>query len=168
VAPPHYLNARAYARAQTGDLQGALRDYEQSAELGVILSRIELAELLWTVSAFDRASDQLLAANRELNDARKPLAGRNTLPWAFQLTPGTAVHLKQAQEKRCFARWMHRAGLALAGRAEPDTPATWADCGPEATSIAAAVAASLARASGAGMNDTGRERALQFARRHQL
>jgi tetratricopeptide (TPR) repeat protein len=168
VAPAHYLNARAYARAQTGDLQGAMQDYEQSAELGIILSRIELAELLWTVSEFDRASDQLQAANRALGDAQQPLAGRNALPWAFETTLGAVVLLKQAQDKRCFARWMHRAGLALAGRAEPETPPTWNDCGPEATRIASAVAASLARARGAGMNDTGRERALQFARQHQM
>jgi tetratricopeptide (TPR) repeat protein len=167
VAPAHYLNARAYARAQTGDIKGALEDYEQSAELGSILSRIELAELLWTMSEFDRASDQLLAADRALADAT-PLAGRNALPWAFETQAGPVVLLKQTQEKRCFARWMHRAGLALAGRPEPETPPTWADCGPEATRIASALAASLARAGGAGMNDTGRERALQFARQHRL
>jgi hypothetical protein len=63
---------------------------------------------------------------------------------------------------------MHRAGLALAERAEPDTPPTWADCGPEATRIATAVAAALARASGAGMDDGGRARALDFAQRHRL
>ena len=167
VAPPHYLNARAYARAQTGDVKGALQDYEQSAELGNILSRIELAELLWTLSEFDRASDQLLAASRALAEAG-PLEGRNALPWAFETQAGPVVLLKQVQEKRCFARWMHRAGLALAARPGPDTPASWTDCGPEATRIASAVAAALARAAGAGMNDTGRERALQFARQHRL
>lgn len=168
VPPAHYLNARAYARAQTGDVAGALQDYERSAELGSILSRIEMAELLWTVSEFERASDQLLAANRALADANQPLAGRNALPWAIEITPRPVVLLKQTEEKRCFARWMHRAGLALAGRAEPDTPPTWSDCGPEATRIASAVAASLARARGAGMNDTARERALAFARQHAL
>jgi hypothetical protein len=167
VPPAHYLNARAYARARTGDLQGALQDYEQSAELGVIVSRIELAELLWSLSEFERASDQLLAAGRALGEGPQSLTGRNTLPWAFEIGGGRVV-LKQLAEKRCYARWMHRAGLALAGRPGPDSPATWADCGPEATRIAAVVAASLARASGAGMNDTGRERALQFARQHQL
>jgi tetratricopeptide (TPR) repeat protein len=168
VAPAHYLNARAYARAQTGNLQGAIQDYEQSAELGAILSRIELAELLWTVSEFDRASDQLQAASRALGEAQPPLARRNALPWAFETAPGAVVLLKQTQEKRCFARWMHRAGLVLAGRAEPDTPPTWDDCGPQTTNIKAAVAASLARARGAGMNDTARERALAFARQHAL
>jgi tetratricopeptide (TPR) repeat protein len=169
VAPPHYLNARAYARARTGDLQGALQDYEQSAELGAILSRIEMAELLWTVSAFDRASDQLSTAHRALADASQPLAGRNALPWNLEITAGAAVSLKQPQEKRCFARWMHLAGVALAARDRPDdAPATWSDCGPEATRIASAVTAALERARGAGMNDTGRERALQFARQHSL
>jgi tetratricopeptide (TPR) repeat protein len=168
VAPAHYLNARAYARAQTGDLPGALQDYERSAELGSILSRIELAQLLWRMSEFERASDQLQAAARALGDAAQPLAGRNALPWAFETASGAVVLLRQAQEKRCFARWMLRAGLALAGRAAPDGPADWADCGPEATRIAAAVAGSLARASGAGMDDTGRERALRFAREHRL
>jgi hypothetical protein len=167
VAPEHYLNARAYARARTGDLNGAQRDYELSAERGSILSRIELAELLWTVSAFDRASDQLQAAHAALIDRSRPLAGRNALPWAFETEAGHVV-LKQPIEKHCFARWMHRAGLALAERAEPDTPPTWADCGPEATRIATAVAAALARASGAGMDDGGRARALDFAQRHRL
>jgi tetratricopeptide (TPR) repeat protein len=167
VAPAHYLNARAYARAQTGDLKGAMEDYEQSAELGSILSRIELAELLWKVSDFNRASDQLMAADRALAEA-KPLAGRNALPWAFETQAGPVVLLKHAEEKRCFARWMHRAGLALAGRPEAETPPSWTDCGPEATRIASAVAAALARAGGAGMNDTGRERALEFARQHRL
>lgn len=168
VPPAHYLNARAYARAQTGDVPGALQDYGRSAELGAILSRIEMAELLWTVSGFDRASDQLQEANRVLSDAQQPLSGRNALPWAFEIALGTVVLLKQTDEKRCFARWMHRAGLVLASRAEPDTPPTWSDCGPEATSIKAAVAASLARARAAGMNDTARERALAFVRQHAL
>ena len=168
VAPPHYLNARAYARAQTGDLQGALQDYEQSAELGAILSRIEMAQLLWRMSEFDRASDQLSTARRALADTAPPLTGRNALPWAIEITPGAVVMLKQPQEKRCFARWMSRAGLALAARPPPDTPATWRDCGPEATRITSAVRAALEHASGAGMNDTGRERALAFARQHNL
>ncbi len=167
VAPAHYLNARAYARAQTGNLQGAMQDYGQSAELGAILSRIEMAELLWTVSEFDHASDQLQAASRTLDDAGQALTGRNALPWAFETDKGV-VALKVAPEKRCFARWMHRAGLALAGRAEPDAPPTWDDCGAQTTSIKSAVAASLARARGAGMNDTARERALAFARQHAL
>ena len=100
---------------------------------------------------------------------KKSLDGRNALPWAFEtLAHGAAVQLKQAQETRCFARWMHRAGLALADRAEPAEPLGGSDCGPEATRIASAVAASLARAAGAGMNDTGRERAARFARQHRL
>ncbi len=168
MPPAHYLNARAYARAKTGNLRGAKRDYLQSAELGSILSRIELAELLWTESNFDQASDQLLAAKRQLDDAEQPLAGRNALPWAFETESGVVLLLKMVQEKRCFARWMHRAGLALAVRAEPEIEPTLNDCGPQTTSIKAAVAASLARARGAGMNDTGRERALQFARERGL
>jgi tetratricopeptide (TPR) repeat protein len=167
VAPAHYLNARAHARAHSGDVQGALHDYEQSAELGIIVSRIGLAELLWWLSDFERASDQLLAARRELGDAPKPLEGRNTLPWAFEIDGGRVV-LRQPAEKRCFADWMHRAGLALAGRADAEPPPAWADCGPEATRIALALTASLRRAIGAGMNDTGRERVLEFARRYGL
>ncbi len=167
VRPAHYLNARAYARAQTGNLQGAMQDYGQSAELGAILSRIEMAELLWTVSEFDHASDQLQAASRTLDDAGQALTGRNALPWTFETDKGV-IALKATPEKRCFASWMHRAGLALAGRAAPDTPPTWDDCGAQTTSIKSAVAASLARARGAGMNDTARERALAFARQHAL
>lgn len=167
VAPAHYLNARAHARAHSGDVPGALQDYEQSAELGIIVSRIGLAELLWWLSDFERASDQLRAAKRELGDASKPLEGRNTLPWAFEIDGGRVV-LRQPAEKRCFADWMHRAGLALAGRADTEPPPDWADCGPEATRIAQALTASLRRAIGAGMNDTGRERVLEFARRHGL
>lgn len=169
-APPaQYLNARAYARARTGDLAGAIQDYERSAERGLVLSRIELAELLWSVSEFERASDQLQAATRALDADAGSLQARNALPWAFETAPaGAVVLLRQAQEKRCFARWMHRAGLVLAGRDEPADPPAWSDCGPEATRIASAVAAALARAAGAGMNDTGRERAAGFARRHRL
>jgi tetratricopeptide (TPR) repeat protein len=167
VPPAHYLNARAYARAKTGNLRGAKQDYLQSAELGSVLSRIELAELLWTESDFEQASDQLLAAKRALDDAEPPLTGRNALPWAFE-TESSVVMLKMVQEKRCFARWMHRAGLALAARPEPDVESALNDCGPQTTNIKAAVAASLARARGAGMNDTGRERALEFARRRGL
>lgn len=169
VPPAQYLNARAFARARTGDLAGAIDDYEQSAERGLLLSRIELAELLWSVSDFERASDQLQAAARALDGEAKALDGRNALPWAFETTtPRASVQLKQVLEKRCFARWMHRAGLVLAERTEPAEPLGWSDCGPEATRIASAVAASLARASGAGMNDTGRERAAGFARRNRL
>jgi hypothetical protein len=120
------------------------------------------------MSEFDRASDQLSTARRALADTAPPLTGRNALPWAIEITPGAVVMLKQPQEKRCFARWMSRAGLALAARPPPDTPATWRDCGPEATRIASAVRAALEHASGAGMNDTGRERALEFARQHNL
>ena len=76
--------------------------------------------------------------------------------------------LKQAVEKRCYARWMQHAGLALEGRPQPDAAPTWDDCGPDATRIASAVAASLARAVKAGMNDDGRQRAAEFARQHHL
>lgn len=165
VPPAHYLNARAYARARSGDVQGALRDYEQSAELGVLVSRIGLAELLWSLSDFERASDQLLAVKRALGDAPQPLEGRNTLPWVFTVDEGRVV-LKLPEEKRCFAAWMHGAGMALAGRAE--AALSWDDCGPEATRIALALTASLRRAIAAGMNDTGRARVLEFARRHDL
>lgn len=167
AAPAHYLNARAYARARTGDLQGALQDYEQSAELGILVSRIELAELLWSLSDFERASDQLRAARRALGEAPQTLSGRNRLPWAFEVDGGRVV-LRQPDEKRCFADWMLRAGLALAGQAEPGAAPDRSACGPEATRIALAVAASLRRASGGGMNDTGRERVLAFARQHRL
>jgi tetratricopeptide (TPR) repeat protein len=163
VAPAHYLNARAYARAQTGNLPGAMQDYAQSARLGAILSRIEMAELLWTVSEFNPAIDQLQAARTDLDKGGpEALAGRNALPWTLQTEQGV-VTLKGAEEKRCFARWMHLAGLALAGRAEPDTSPTWDGCGAQTTAIKSAVAASLARARGSGMNDTARERALAFA-----
>jgi len=167
VAPDHYLNARAYARVQTGDLIGAEQDYLLSAERGSILSRIELAVLLWRKSEFDRASDQLHDAQRVLAAGSQALVRRNALPWNFETDEGMAV-LKQPVEKQCFARWLHRAGLTLAARAEPDTPATWADCGPEATRIASAVGAALARASGAGMSAAGRQRTIEFARRHRL
>ena len=115
VAPPHYLNARAYARAQTGDLQGALQDYEQSAELGAILSRIEMAQLLWTMSEFDRASDQLSTARRALADTAPPLTGRNALPWAIEITPGVVV--SSSSRRRSAAS--HDGWLAPASRWRP-------------------------------------------------
>lgn len=168
IAPAHYLNARAYARSRSGDFNGALRDYERSVELGSILSRIELAELLWTRSEFERASDQLRSASAAVADTGRPPTGSNALPWSFATAPGDVVVLRQPFEKRCFARWMERAGLVLAGRPEPAEAPGWDDCGAEATRIAAALAASLQRAAGAGMNDTGRERLAQFTRQHRL
>lgn len=167
VAPDHYLNARAYTRVQTGDLSGAEQDYLLSAERGSILSRIELAVLLWRRSEFERASDQLQDAQRALGATDDALVQRNALPWTFETGEGLAV-LRQPMEKRCFARWLHHAGLVLAGRAEPDAPPSWANCGPEATQIASAVGTALARASGAGMSAVGRERAIKFAQQHQL
>lgn len=167
AAPDHYLNARAYARARTGDIDGALQDYEQSAR-GSILSRIEMAELLWRRSEFDRASNQLRTATLELGTGDAPLARRNVLPWSLELTQGKTVVLRQVDEKRCHARWMLRAGLALAGRPPPDAAPTWDDCGPDATKIASAVAASLMRAVDGGMNATGRQRVHEFATRHKL
>jgi hypothetical protein len=167
VAPAHYLNARAYARAQTGDSKGAKEDYDKSAKLGAVLSRIELAELLWAESEFDLAGDQLLAASRALDDAQQAPAGRNALPWILATKDGV-VQLQRVEEKRCFARWMHHAGLALTGRGEPGTPPTWDNCGSQTTGIKSAVATSLARARGAGMNETGRARAAEFARRHLM
>ena len=168
VAPDHYLNARAYARARTGDIAGAVQDYEDSAQLGSIESRIDLAELFWGRSEFHRASDQLRAASSALGVDGAALPGRNALPWARETAQGQPVLLKQAVEKRCYARWMQRAGLALEGRPQPDAAPTWDDCGPDATRIASAVAASLARAVKAGMNDDGRQHAAEFARQHHL
>ena len=168
TAPDHYLNMRAYARAQTNDIVGAMHDYEQSAERGSIVSRIELAELLWRSSEFERASDQLQAASTALGSGDAPLPGRNALPWIFELAPGKTVELKQRFEKRCYARWMLQAGLALAVRSAPDLEHGWKDCGPEATRIASVVAASLSRAAKAGMNASGTQRAFEFARQHNL
>ncbi|MFT3663922.1 TIR domain-containing protein [Piscinibacter sp.] len=168
IAPAHYLNARAYARARSGDFNGAIHDYERSIEQGSILSRIELAELLWTRSEFERASDQLRAAAAAVADTGRPQSGSNALPWSFATAPGDVVVLRQPFEKRCFARWMERAGLALAGRPVPAEAPGWDDCGAEATRIAATLAASLQRAAGAGMNDTGRERLAQFMRQYRL
>lgn len=167
VAPDHYLNARAYARAQTGDTAGAIDDYERSADLGSILSRIEIAPLLWGRSQYERAADQLSAASRAWA-AATPVSGRNALPWAFETGERDPLLLKGADEKRCLARWMARAGAALAGREEPATAATDADCGAQATRIRAAVGHLLARAAASGMDADGQLRAAEFARRHRL
>jgi len=167
-APEHYLNMRAYARARTNDLAGARQDYEQSADRGSIISRIELAELLWRASEFDRAADQLATANAALASPEAATSGRNALPWELEIAPGKTVPVKQGFEKQCYARWMWRAGLALAERPDAAAGAGWRDCGPEATQIAAAVAASLGRAAAGGMNEAGTQRAVEFAKQHRL
>ena len=165
VAPGHYLNARAFARAQRGDAAGAIDDYERSADLGLILSRIELAPLLWSRSAFEGAADQLSEARAAL---AAPPAGRNALPWVFETGEVQKLVLKQPGEKQCLAHWMERAGLALANRPGAGAAAEEANCGPRATEIRAAVASLLQRAIRNGMNKTGQQRAREFARQHNL
>jgi len=167
AAPAHYLNARAFARRETGDLAGAERDYEHSAEAGSILSRIELAELLWRDGRVDRAVGQLRAAVEALGDERTPLAGRNALPWLFELEPGRTVMLRQLTEKRCLSRWMWLAGLALAGDPGVEAAPARNSCGPEATRIEAAVAATLRRAAGSGTPIVA-SRASAFLAAHQM
>ncbi|HNC27683.1 TIR domain-containing protein [Accumulibacter sp.] len=80
---PHYRNARAYARWQSGDVRGAEADYRQSADGGALLSHLELAELLWRDGRFAAAADQQQAAYAALRDDQVPRRGRNHLPWIF-------------------------------------------------------------------------------------
>lgn len=80
---PHYRNARAYARWQSGDVRGAEADYRQSADGGALLSHLELAELLWRDGRFAAAADQQQAAYAALRDDKVPRRGRNHLPWIF-------------------------------------------------------------------------------------
>lgn len=168
TAPDHYLNMRGYARAQTGDLDGAVEDYELSAERGSISSRVDLAEVLWRRSEFVRASDQLQAASKALGSGDAPLPGRNALPWVLEVSGCNTVTLRQPDEKRCYARWMLRAGQTLAGGSAVEAGPARKDCGPEAGRIEDAVAAALHRASSGGMNASGQQRAADFAREHHL
>jgi len=168
-APAHYLNMRAYARLHSGDRAGAIADYEASATRGSILSRIELAELLWGGSDFERAGDQLQAALAALGSETTTLAGRNALPWTFPLGAGTRpVVLRQGFEKRCYAAWMAELGRTLAQRPATEPAPARANCGVQAQGIKAVVAASLGRAAQAGMDAGGRERAAAFAKQQGL
>ena len=104
AAPDHYLNLRAYARERSGDVAGAMQDFEQSAERGSIVSRIELAELLWRNNDFDRASDQLQAASLALGAADTPLSGRH--------------RRVQARRRKALLHRVDAAGRVCAGRAQ--------------------------------------------------
>lgn len=157
---PHYLNARAYARYRLGDLTGAEADYLQSADGGLNLSRIELAEVHWLSGRFAAAADQQRAAIEQL--ARADTKGRNNSPWAFDLAPGRRLVLRAKDEKACYARLAWQASQALLGReVEPDLAA----CGAHGSDIALAAAAGLERAMAAGLPAAAVPRAEAFAGR---
>jgi len=137
----HYLNVRAYARRRMGDRAGAEADYRQSADAGSILSRIELAELLWLAGRFNDAADQQDFALKQM--AQGAMTVRNALPWVFDLSPGRILVLKATEEKSCYARLTWQASQALAGiEGRPETTG----CGAYGREIARAVATALNRA----------------------
>lgn len=159
---PHYLNARAYARQRLGDRAGAEADYRQSADAGSIMSRIELAELLWLSGRFKDAADQQDSALKEIGQSA--MTGRNALPWVFELSSGKQLVLKAKEEKACYARLALQASQALFGR---EVRPTTVGCGAHASEIARAVAASLNRAIDAGLPAAAVPHATAFARQLQ-
>lgn len=138
---PHYLSTRAQARLQQGDLAGAEADLRQSAEGadGLIVSRVDLAPLLWRQGRDAEAEAQL---NTALASLKAPLRGRNRQPWSLVGQAGRPLNLTSAEDKTCYTRLAGQASQALQGRSTtPDRQ----NCGPHGVAIALALAASLER-----------------------
>lgn len=138
---PHYLSARAQAHLQQGDLAGAEADLRQSAEGadGLIVSRVDLAPLLWRQGRHAEAEAQL---NTALASLKAPLRGRNHQPWSLVGQAGRPLNLTSAEDKTCYTRLAGQASQALQGR--PITPDRQ-NCGLHGIAIALALAASLER-----------------------
>lgn len=157
---PHYLNARAYSRLALGDVTGAETDYRRSADAGSIVSRVELAELLWRTGRYPAAADMQSAALERIEAGG--LTGRNAAPWVFALPEGSSVVLKAAAEKACYVRLALQASGAVLGQAQaPEL----SGCGAQGTDIAHAVAWTLERAQGQGLSGDAQERASRYAQR---
>jgi tetratricopeptide (TPR) repeat protein len=157
---PHYRNTRAYAKRSMGDIKGAEEDYRQSAADGSILSRLELAELLWLSGNFREAADQQEEALKELRRTSPSSKGRNALPWSFQVESGRTLTLNDVPEKICYA---HLAWLASRALMSETMQPEIGDCGPNRSSIARAVAASLARALNHGLPEPAATNAQAFS-----
>lgn len=156
---PHYLNARAYAKAQLGDVAGALADYRVSADDGgLILSRIELAPLLWASMELESARAQLETAASELFTDRAE-KGRNALPWNLE---GVLV-IKDLKSKRCYANLIAKIAAGLLGTL-PDLKDV--GCGPDLVAMRVAAARTLDRALRTGLRGPAAQRAE--AMREQL
>lgn len=142
---PHIRSARAYARYRRGNLAGAAADLRQSAADGLISARVDLAPLLWRADRYGEAAEQLDEALRQLKE--RP-AGRNLLPWSFDLAAGGQVNLRAQNEKICYARLARQATAILQGaNVQPDRT----DCGADGSHIARAVADALTGAKTTGM-----------------
>jgi tetratricopeptide (TPR) repeat protein len=158
---PHYRNALAYAKQHTGDKTGAEDDYRRSAEDGLILSRLDLAELLWLSGRLREAKDQQEDALKELRDNNLGSKGHNATPWSFNLEAGGTVTLAALREKICYARLAWLASRAL--MSEPVQP-EMEDCGPNASHIAQLVAESLDRALHNGLPEPAVINAREFSK----
>lgn len=162
IAPyaPHYLNARAYVRQLLGDRAGAEADNRQSADAGLIISRIELAGQLWLSGRFKDATDQQNSALKQLE--QDVIMGRNASPWAFELPPpNQPLVLKAKEEKICYARLALQASQALLGNEiQPNTKG----CGAHGNKIAEAVATALERAVDEGLPVAAVPKAKAFAK----
>ncbi|CAG0957683.1 hypothetical protein RHDC4_00497 [Rhodocyclaceae bacterium] len=156
---PHIQAARAYARFRLGNVSGAIADLNSSANAGLISSLVDMAPLLWAAGRYTEAADHLEAA---IEGLKKPLVGRNRLPWSFELAAGTHATLRTPGEKICFAQLARHATATLQGAvlALPEH----GDCGANAATIARAIAAELRRASATGMPAAGAKRADAYAR----
>lgn len=156
---PHYLNARAYVRQRLGDRAGAEADYRQSADAGSIMSRIELAELLWLSGRFKDAADQQDSALRQMEQGA--MTSRNVLPWALELSPGRQLVIRAKEEKACYVRLALQASQVLLGSGIHPTTV---GCGAHASEIARAVAAALERAVDEGLPVAAVPKAKGFAK----
>jgi tetratricopeptide (TPR) repeat protein len=131
-----FQNAVAYARLRTSDIKGAEDAYRKSVANGSILSRLELAQLLWLSGRFQEARDQQLTALNELSGGNLASKGHNRLPWSFDLESGAIVTLNHLREKICYARLSWLASRAMMSESvQPDM----GDCGPSGSYIAQAV-----------------------------
>lgn len=102
---PHYLNARAAALAALGRLDEAAEDYRNSAQQGLVASRVDGAVVMWRRGQWTAALAQLDAARQALAPP-KALIGRNALPWVYDLPGKDPLTLKTAADKRCLATLM--------------------------------------------------------------
>ena len=159
----HYLNALAFAerhRGEPGDIEKAKADYRSSVANGSILSRLELAELLWLSGGFQEAALQQEAALKELRDESLKSKGHNALPWSFPLESGETLTLNRPDEKICYAELALLASRALMSESvQPEV----SDCGPNRSDITRAVAASLTRALKDGLPEPAATHAQTFS-----
>lgn len=148
---PHYLNARAYARAASGDLNGAERDYRVSIQDGGLLaSHLDLAALLWRKGQLAQALGTLHDARKAFRPDASALTGRDALPWYYELAApalgeprdrpsehgAAVVALGTDAEKRCMTELMLAATRHLLNTSLAAALTMPADCDSESARLA--------------------------------